>query len=512
MPLKMCDAVRLTLTTHLSDRDIAAALSLSKTTVGRYRRIAFQAGYRWEELRHLSPDALRRRFNRSRRGLTASVLPDFAAIQSDLERDACLTLRFVWEKYRAQRCGTGSPALSYSQFTHHFRRHAERTTFSMRQRHIAGDAAYLDFSGKRPFYTDPATGDHVSVELFVAVLGASGYTFATCVPTQRIADWTHANVAMLEFFGGVPQRLVPDNLKAAVLKAGPDPTLQKNYDDLARHYEVAIVPARPRKPKDKALVENAVKLLQRWLLPALRRETHFSLDALNARAAQLLAWFNDRPMRCHNNQSRRQRFDTTDKPVLRALPPAPYVYAEWTGPQKVPRDYHVPVHGHAYSVPHQLVGQAIEARVLRQTVEFYVNHALVATHTRSQERGDHTTLPEHQAPEHRAYAGRTVDALRSWAKRVGTSTERLVEAQFAQRVPALGLPTCQAFKRLAEQHGERAFESAAARAVFLGSLTLTAVKSVLRNGLHEDPRATAPAPHRHLRGPTYYANPRRTPC
>lgn len=513
MSLKMCDAVRLVLTTQLSDRDIARSLSLSKTTVHRYRIIAFNADWRWEDLRALSPDKLRLRFNRSRRGLSTHHLPDFAALQAELEsdRDKLLTLRFLWEKYRADMCALGLNGLSYSQYTHHFRKHAARTKFSMRQRHVAGEAAFVDFSGKRPFYLDRTTGTPIPVELFVSVLGASSYTYATCVPTQRIADWIHANRSMLEFFGGAPQKLVPDNLKSAVIKAGREPTLQRNYEEFARYYEVAIVPARPRMPKDKGSVENAVKLIQRWLIPRLKPETFYSIDELNAAVAKWLALYNEKPMRRHAGLSRRQRFETIDKPVLRPLPPQPFSHAEWLGPQSIPKDYLVSVRGHDYSVPHELVSQKVEARIVRDTVEFYVNHALVASHTRSDIVGGFTMKPEHQPPAHRGYAGHTPEAMRTWAKRVGPSTAKLVDAQFERRHPSLGLPVCSSFKRLAEQHGERVFEAAAARALFLKTSTLTNIKAILRNGLHENPSALAPPPtHTNLRGATYYTG--RTSC
>jgi transposase len=501
--MKIFDAVRLALTTRLSDRDIAAALSVSKTTVRRYRRIAATRGYTWSELGAMTPGALRAKFNRQNRGASRKRLPEFAVVKEELSSDG-VTLQLLWEEYRA---AGPEDALSYAQFTARYRKYLGQLPSSMRQSHPAGERVFVDFSGRRPAYVDQATRERVPVELFVAVLGASNYLYATCVPSQTVPDWIHVHAGMLAFFGGTPQVIVPDNLKSGVIKPGASgiaPTLQRTYADFARHYDVAIVPARPFRPRDKAKVELGVKLAQRWILARLRHHSFFSLDDLNRAVGALVVEFNERPFK-RLPGNRRQRFETTDRPALKPLPPEPYMYAEWRSKQTVPKDYHVPIDGHFYSVPHAFVGQSVETRITRDAVEFFVNHSAVARHPRSPVVGDHTTTPDHQPEAHRAYAGRTPERMRAWAKSVGPNTLRLVDAQFARAKPVLGLPMCSALKRLAEKHGEKTLESAARRAVALRSLTLTSIKSILRNGLHlEEPKSKSAPTHANLRGASYY--------
>lgn len=501
--MKLFDAVRLILTTRLSDRQIAASLSMSKTTVHRYRALAKDRHLRWESVQTQTPAQLARLFNRQSRGPAPKRAPDYAAIQKELLLKRT-TLQLLWEEYRVVNPGD---ALSYAQFTALYRAHIKRQPRVMRQNHVPGERVFVDYSGKRPHYIDPATGEAVTVELFVAVLGASNYLYATCTHSQTVPDWIAAHVGMFDFFGGVPAIVVPDNLKSAVIKTGPEPKLQRTYQDLARHYGVAIMPARPRRPKDKGKVEVGVQIVQRWILARLRHQTFFSLDELNAAVAALLIDVNQRPFKKLPG-CRQSRFEEIDKPALRRLPPLPYVYAEWVGKQTVPADYHIPVQGHFYSVPHSLVGEKVESRITANSVELLHNHRRVATHARNRTQGGHTTVFAHQPAEHRAQADHTPERLTAWGATVGPHTHAVVRRQFERSTPALGIPACASMRRLAEKHGTAALERAAQRAVELRSLTLTSVKTILRHHLRQAPKK--PPTHAHLRGAPYYKEDR--PC
>lgn len=514
--MKLFDTVRLLLTTALTDREVAHAVGSSKPTVNRARRRLRELGRSWDgDLADLSPKEFKRALGFANRGPRRKRLPNFADIErtlGDRKRNRMITRQLLWEEYRGE---DPSNALSYSQFAALCRAYAKKKPLTMRQEHAPGERVFVDFSGKRPGYVVPETGEFVPVELFVAVMGASSYTYATCSPSQTIPDWIAVNVAAMNFFGGSPLIAVPDNLKAGVVKpaaSGREATFTRAYLDFARHYNLAILPARSRRPKDKAKVEVGVKLIQRWILARLRERTFFSLADLNRAVAALLEDFNSRPMRHYAKLSRRQRFEQLDRPALRALPERPHVYTEWVGSQLVPPDYHVGARGHFYSLPHRLVGEQVEARITDTEVCFFHDNRLVAKHPRAVELGGHTTQREHCPPAHQAMADRTPERMRAWALRVGPNTLAVVEAQLNRTVPEQGLPACTTLQRLADKHGHAVLESAARYGIAMKAATPTNIKTFLRTGVHTThrPPAAARKVDAHARGPSYYQ--REAPC
>ncbi|QBB69355.1 IS21 family transposase [Pseudolysobacter antarcticus] len=499
---KLVGAVRKILSTALSDRDIAAAVGISKTTVRRYRVIVQAKGLTSDDLNALGVDALCATFNQANRGSPQRRNPNYGEIQKKMSRKGS-TLQLLWELYREE---DSANALSYPQFTANYRLYVKRLPTVMRQQHRAGERAFVDYSGQRASFFDPVAKKKVEVEVFIGVLGASNYLFATCTRTQQVPDWIHAHVAMLEFFGRVPHIIVPDNLKSAVTKTGSDPTIQRNYRDFADHYDIAILPARPYRPRDKAKAEVGVQIAQRWILARLRDEMFYSLEELNARMAELVHDLNGRPFKKMPG-TRKERFDTIDAPAMRPLPARRYVYAEWVGEQTVPQDYHVLVRGHFYSVPHALVGSKVEARVLRDHIELFSKRTLVARHERQAGAGEHSTLPEHQTDAHREYAKRSPEAMITWATRIGPHLRDVVRHQLKRTQPVLGMPACDSLRRLAEEHGDKVLESAARRALEIRSPSLTSIRSILRTGLHK--RSVPPDPfamHANVRGADYYAD------
>lgn len=502
---KLYDIIRLIMTSKLSNGDIASVLNVAKNTVRRYRNITVEKHYEWEALSQLDGQQLDAAFNVNWRRQPKKRMTDFAVIHHELQAKN-VTLQLLWEEYRLP---SPDDALSYSQFTHHYREFCSKIKLSMRQQHHPGERAFVDFSGMRPHYINRDTGERIFVELFVGVLGYSHYPYATAVRSQKLMDWILANVQMLEHFGGVPQIIVPDNLKSAVTTPGREPLLNRTYEDMARHYGSVILPARSRHPKDKATVEGCVKIVQRWILAKLRHSTFFSLEELNMAIAELLKEMSSRPFK-RLPGCRQERFDQYDKPALQPLPKERYELAEWVGPQKIGADYHVVVMKHAYSVPYQLVGSFVDARVTAARVELFYNFQRVASHARSDEVGGHTTNLGHMPESHRSYANRTPESFIAWARSIGPSLLAVVEHQFDRQFPTLGLPACDSLQRLARRHGNEQIELAAKRAIEIKSLTVKSVKSLLSVLAYTKAHAEQPVQgslplHHNVRGAHYFS-------
>lgn len=501
---KIRHAIRLILTAALRDQEIANATSVSRNTVKRYRDMIADKGFCWDDLANLSDLDLDTKFNSVLRRAIRKRLPDFSEVHAEMQTKGA-TLTVLWEEYRASN---PENALSYSQFTEYHRRYRQSIDRVMRQTHVPGQKAFVDFSGLRPKYVDPITGEEVFVELFVGVLGFSHLTFATGVASQKIPDWIEANNRMLAFFGGAPELLVPDNLKSAVDRPGWDPLINRTYQEFGEHNGIAIVPARSRRPQDKASVELGVQLAQRWIVFRLRKMTFFSLAELNEAIAALLPAFNERKFK-RLPGSRRSRFEDHERSHLRPLPDQAYQFAEWTARLLVDNSYHVLVQGHWYSVPHCLVGQRVAARISGGVVELFHQHVRLAAHARSTVLGGHTTDLEHQPDNHRAYAERTPEKYTAWAKTVGPNVLAVVGQQFSRAVPALGLPACDVLRKLVRIHGGDEVEAAARRAVEIQSLTVKSVKSLLHSKRHRRARAmrapsAAQPNHPNVRGSDYY--------
>lgn len=502
---KLTELVRLVLTTSLSDRQIGTSLNVAKNTVRRYRRIAADRHFTWNELATLDDGAIDARFNSKTKGLSHKVLPDFGQIHEELQKTG-VTRQLLWEEYRG---ATPDNALSYSQFTHYYRQYLRGIKLSMRQIHLPGLHAFVDFSGKRPEIADGSTGEVKRVELFIGALGYSHLIYALALPSQSLPDWINAHVRMLEFFGGTPQIIVPDNLRAAVTKSGKHPIINRSYLELARHYDVTILPARPYKPKDKAKAEVAVQIAQRWILARLRNQTFFSLHELNLEIARLTKELNERPFK-RLPGCRQSRFQEIEKAALRPLPADRFEYAEWSGHHTVGSDYHIPIAEHWYSVPYTLVGQTVEARISAATIEIFCNGKRIASHPHCQVRGGHTTLAEHQPPNHRAYAARTPEYFIDWAAKIGPNLLAVVQCQFQRPLPMLGLNACDVLKRLVQQYGAEAAEGAAKRALAIKSPTAKSMRSLLKTGCYvnfmEEVTDQIGLPqHPNVRGPAYYA-------
>lgn len=492
-----------------SHREVAASLGVSVGVVGSAVLRAVRAGLDWEKVAALDEAALEARlYGRGAKPGAARPEPDYAWIDTE-RRKPGVTLELLHLEYLERH----PEGYRYTQFCDLYRRWLKRKRLVMRHVHRAGEKAFTDYAGKRPHLVDGTTGELVAVELFVAVLGASNLTYAEATHTQRVADWTASHVRALEYFGGVPAAIVPDQLKSAVVGACRyEPVLQRTYEDLAEHYGTTILPARPARPRDKPKVEVAVQIAERWILARLRNETHFGLESLNARIRELVDELNQRTMRRYG-ESRRQLFERIERGALRPLPAGRFVYGEW----KIVRigiDYHVEVERHYYSVPYALVAdreERIEARITATTVELFHRGERVASHPRSHERGRHTTVGAHMPEHHRQHLEWTPGRMIQWARSIGPETARLVAAILeSRRHPEQGYRSCLGILRLARHYGEGRLEAACSRTLAVGGCSYRHVDSVLRAGLDRLPTAepktatTSLPDHENIRGRDYY--------
>jgi transposase len=380
----------------------------------------------------------------------------------------------------------------------------------MRQVHLAGDKLFVDYAGMRPKLFDPETGEIIEVELFVAVLGASNYTYAEATRTQQVIDFVSSVSRTFAFIGGVTRAVVPDQLKSAVTTACRyDPAIQRTTAELGRHYATTILPARPRSPRDKAKVEVGVQIAERWLLARIRNEKFESMGALNARLSELTADLNGRTMRAYK-ASRRELFERLDRPALAPLPAQPFEAAMW---RKVGLniDYHVEFDHPLYSAPHTLLHEELWVRVTASTVEILHGGTRVASYVRSYVHGGRTTTTDHMPSTHRAHAEWTPSRILSWAEKVGPKTRALCEVILRERHhPEWGFRSCLGLFRLAKTYGDARVEAACARALYAGARSYRPVKTILKHCLDAQPLpapeklATGGAVHGNVRGRGYY--------
>ena len=443
----------------------------------------------------------------SKRGHRRHAEPDWPAVHRELKRKH-VTLLIVWDEYIAANPG----GYSYSRFCELYRGFESKLSPTMRQTHAAGERLFVDYAGDGvPVVIDRLTGEIRKAQIFVAVLGASSFTFAQASWTQALPDWIDAHVRAFEAIGGVPQLLVPDNTKTAVIKACLyDPQVNRTYAEMAAHYDTAILPARPRRPRDKAKVEQAVLIVERWLLGRLRHRTFYSLAEVNAAIGELMTQLNEeRPIR-RLGVTRRQLLEEIDRPALKPLAGRALRVLANGATCRVGIDYHVEVAAHYYSVPHRFARAEVEARLTARTVEIFLKGERIAAHLRASGNHKHTTVSEHMPSSHRRYADWTIERIRADARLIGPATAALCELILEQRPhPEQGFRACLGIVRLAGPFGAERLEAAAERAIEIGARTYGSVKSILDNKLDRRPaqkRATDGTPilHPNIRGPRYY--------
>ena len=500
---KIQEILRLTFECQLSQHEVARALQIGQPTVSDYLTRFRTSGLTWPLPESLSETALEAKLFPPVIATAAKrPLPDFAEIEKELKRDH-VTLDLLWREY----CEQQPNPYSYSRFCHHYEQWKVSQGVVMRQVHKAGEKLFVDWAGsKLPIYARE-NGEVHEASLFVAVLGASNYTYAEATWSEQLPDWIGAHLRAFAYFQGTAELLVPDNTKTAVTKpCRYDPDLNPTYYEMAKHYQMGIVPARVRKPRDKAKVECGVLVASRWILARLRKHKCRSLAEANALIGELLDQLNHRPFKKRAG-SRWSLFVELDLPALRPLPAEPYDQAVWSK-AKVHLDHHVQVGPNFYSVPYQVTGQAVEVRVLPETVEIFHRGARVAAHLRS--RGEHqaVTLDEHRPPAHRAQAEWSGERIRHWAAQTGPFTAQLVAAILAHFPhEEMGFRSCLGVLRRAQNLPVTRIEAAAARTLAIGG-RYRSFCSILDKRLDEQPLAPAAEkptpPHDNIRGPEYF--------
>ena len=499
---KIREVLRLKFEAGLGDRRIAEAIGSARSTVQDCLRRVREAAIPWPLPEGLDEAALHAKLYRREASASRAPAPAFVKLQAELKRPG-VTRALLWQEYK-----TAHPdGWQYSVFCDQYRRWLATQDLVLRQHHVPGEKGFVDYAGQTAGVTDRATGELRKAEIFVAVLGASSYTYAEATWTQQLPDWLGSHVRALEFFGGVPGAIVPDNLKSGVIKAHRyDPQINPAYQDFAEHYRVAILPARVRKPRDKAKVEVAVQVVERWILARLRDRTFFSLAELNSAIRELLTALNTRPFK-RRDGCRQSLFDEIERPALRPLPDRPYCFATWKK-AKVHLDYHVEVERAYYSVPYKLIGQTVDVRLGAHTLEIFHRQQLVAAHARSTHRGHFTTATEHRPERHNAVIELTQERLMQRALTIGPATAEVLTQQLHQRRhPEEALRASLGILRLARDFTPEALEAAAKRALELKVYSYRAMRTLMTttpSAPREPEQQALSLTHENLRGEKYF--------
>jgi len=492
---------------QVSNREIARRLNISAGSVSNYLARAKAAQLIWPLNDEWSEDKVYSVLFPAEIKKTTHPLPDFCKVHQELKRKG-VTLMLLWYEYQSQ-----NPAgYSYSRYCELYQEFIGKRNPGMRLTHRAGEKLFVDYSGLTVSWIDKETGEAHKAQIFVAVLGASNYTFVEATEDQSLPSWIQSHVHAFEFFSGVTVCLVPDNLRSGVTKAHLyDPDINRTYQELADHYGVAVVPTRIRTPKDKPKVEVGVQGIQRWILAPLRDVTFFSVDEINQAIKPLLIAYNERAF-YEREGSRRSQYLEVDRPALKPLPSKPYTYAEW---KKVRSgaDYHIAINKHYYSVPYQYLKEHIDARITATTIECFHRGNRIALHQRSYKPG-HTTIHEHMPSKHQEYADWTPERMHAWAKTIGPNTARLIkELTDMHKIPEQSFRSCFGILRLSKTYGNQRLENAALRALHIGAIRYKNIESILKSGLDQQPlpqpasESMPAAPtllHDNIRGSQYF--------
>lgn len=506
---KIRTILRLHYESKLSQRQISRSVQLSIGAVNKYLARAISSGLGWPLPDECQDDTeLLKRLQACETAdiSTLASTIDFTFIHQELRRKN-VTLQLLWEEHKLKSFA----AISYNHFCLLYREWKKTQPKSMRQTHKAGDKVFVDYAGPTLEIIDPDTGEIRKAQIFVGTLGASNYTYAEATWTQQLPDWIASHRRMLEFFGGVPALIVPDNLRSGISKACRyEPDVNPTYAEFIDHYGTAVLPARPYKPKDKAKAENAVLIVERWIMARLRNDTFAGLTQLNHTIAELIKDLNNRAFKKMPG-SRFSVFKEIDQPALRPLPTHPYQFMQYKK-ARVHIDYHIELEQHYYSVPYQWIGKEIELRFSPEIIECWYQGKQIAVHVRSYRKGSQTTCAGHMPKAHRKHMEWTPGRFLNWSTQVGTATTRLVKHLLECKPhPEQGYRSCLGLLNLSKRYGNHRLEKACERAWQLGARTRRSVDSILSHNLEEHPITNEkitisklPLQHENLRGKKHY--------
>jgi transposase len=502
---RILDILRLRNESSLSERAIAQSLSVSRGTVGNILARVQAASITWPLPPELDETRLESMLFPKESGRPKSrTEPDWNTMYQESKRKN-VTLQLLWIEYKSQH----KDGFQYSQFCERFNQWKQKLQLSLRQEHKAGEKLFIDYAGDTVTVIDAETGEMKQAQLFVATLGASSYTYVEAQWGQDLQSFVNGHVRAFKYFGGTPELLIPDNLKSGVKKADRyEPILNRTYYEMASHYGCAIIPTRPYKPKDKAKVEAAVQLVQRWIVAVLRNQKFFSLAELNFAIGELLIRLNEKPFQKMAG-SRKTLFESLDKPALRSLPTLPYAFAIWRT-ARVNIDYHITLEYVHYSVPFTLVRQEVDVRMTEFVIEIYHKHNRVASHRRAHHPGQMVTESAHRPKSHQKHLEWTPTRLIQRGSSLGPNTGKLIE-RILERLPhpEQGYRSCLGILSLSKRYEKEVLESAAARALAIGGISYRSVKSILEKGLGQlelplDIPETPLPMHENVRGASYY--------
>jgi transposase len=503
---KIKEILRLRFELGLPYGAIGKSCNIGHTTVGECLRRAQDAGLTWPVPEDMDDASLERLLFPPPPGPAKSrPLPDWKYVHTEIKKKG-VTLFLLWQEYKE----TYPDGYEYSWFCRNYKEWAGTIDVVMRFNHRAGEKLFVDYAGHTIPIIDKSTGEIREAQIFVATLGASNYTYAEGTWTQSLRDWIGSHTRAFTFLGGVPEIIVPDNLKAGVDKSCRyEPDLNPTYQDMASHYRCAVIPTRIRSPKDKAKVETGVKTVEQWILARLRTMTFFTLTDLNKTIRNLLEDLNSRPFQKMSG-TRRSLFEELDRPALQPLPLEPYTYAEWKK-ARPHIDYHIEVHGFYYSVPYYLAKKEVEVRITQHTIEIFYRSKRVASHQRSYNPSQrYSTAREHMPTSHQKYLDWTPDRMSAWASKTGAATAQTITMVMKTRShPQQGFRTCMGIMRLGKEYGQDRLEAACSRALTIGSPSYKRIQAILKKGLDRLPLQkevpqTSCIHHANIRGPEYY--------
>jgi transposase len=504
---KIKEVFRLKWEHNLSNRQIAESCCISHSTVREYLLRAELAGLSWPLDPEIDDTAVEHLLFplAQKHGLDRGQMPNMEYLYQELKKKS-VTLQLLWYEYKQ----ANPEGYQYSQFCNLYRQWVKKLDVTLRQEHRAGEKMFVDFAGQTVPIIDPSTGEVTEAHIFIAVIGASNYTYAEATSAEDLPSWIKAHIHAFEFFQGVTEIIVPDNLKAGVTNpCRYEPDINPTYQDLARHYGAVVIPTRAGKSKDKAKVESAVLMAERWILAALRNHTFFSLAELNQGIIEKLRELNNRKFQ-RLDPTRSRLFETLDKPALKALAARRYEYAQWRK-ARVNIDYHIEIDRHYYSVPYQLVREQVDVRLTSFPVEALFNNKRVASHKRSYRQGGFSTLREHMPKSHQRYLDWTPSRIIRWAGQNGPNTEKLITQILESRPhPEQGFRSCLGIMRLGKRYSLQRLEAACTRAVIIKAYSYKSVESILKKGLEHQPllldrsENAHPLTHDNIRGKHYY--------
>ena len=489
------EVLRLKWSLKRTDTEVAASIRCARSTVAECLRRASVAGLRdWAEIEKLDDATLEaklypRSVGRCVLPTDSRPIPEWSRIHAELKQrgNEKLTLSLLWQEYKAEH----PHGYQQTQFFEYYARWKKRLAVSMRQEHRAGEKAFVDYCDGIAIL-DIRTGEKKTTELFVGCLGASSYTYAEASFSQDLPSWLLSHVRMFEYFEGVPGAVVPDNLKSGVKRTDRyEPEINPSYQDMATHYGTCVLPARVRKPKDKAKVEAAVLVAQRWILARLRNRIFHTLSEMNAAIRECLEIINHRTMR-GIGKSRHALWQELDRPALKALPATRYEFAAWCK-SKLQINYHIRVDEHFYSAPYTLIHKELWCRSTAETIEIFHQGIRVAAHPRSFIQFKYTTDKAHMPIAHRSVAEWTPERITRWAAQIGPKAAEVVDHIMKTKAhPEQGFNAALGVIRLADRFTSARLEKACARSIEIASSSYKTIKSMLENRMEsaEHPSAT----------------------